>query len=164
MGLIIINNQSKINIGKKHNNYLKRAFEICFESEKISTPVEVSVLFVDKEKIRELNKDYRSVDKETDVLSFPMTKSSKGKIIADKADYDAGVIILGDVVVCPEIVEKQSDKYENSFEYGLLFVFAHGILHLLGYDHSEKNDEDIMISKQEAVVEKTIQQKKEIEL
>ena len=163
MGLTIINNQSKININKNLNEYLKRVFEICFESEKISAPVEVSVLFVDKEKIRELNKDYRSVDKETDVLSFPMTKSSKGKIIADKADYDEGVILLGDIVVCPEIVEKQSNKYDNSFEYGILFVFTHGIFHLLGYDHSEKDDEDIMLSKQEAVVEKIIQQKKGIE-
>ena len=159
MGLIITNNQSKINIEKRLDNLLKSAFKVCFESEKISTPVEVSVLFVDKDKIRELNKDYRSVDKETDVLSFPMTKSLNGKIIADKADYDEGVILLGDIVVCPEIVEKQSNKYENSFEYGIVFVFVHGILHLLGYDHSKKEDEDKMISKQETVVERVLQKK-----
>ena len=90
--------------------------------EKSGAKGSVSLTFVSKEKIQELNKEYREKDKETDVLSF-------------EAEGDD----LGDIFICYEVAKKQAEEYGEELEYRLRFLFIHGVLHLLGYDHKEED-------------------------
>ncbi|MGE5614375.1 MAG: rRNA maturation RNase YbeY, partial [Bacillota bacterium] len=99
---------------------------------------------------------YRNVDTPTDVISFPLADMKNGKLLSEEGDYniDEGLLLLGDIVISAETALKQAERYGHSFERELAFLTAHGIYHLLGYDHMESGEESVMISKQEAVLEK----------
>ena len=104
---------------------------------------EVSVAFVEEEKIRALNAAYRGRDSVTDVLSF-----------ADgTADPDTGVILLGDVVICAKRAVEQAERFGHSAEREFCFLAAHSTLHLLGYDHETELDEKIMRRKQTEILD-----------
>ena len=105
----------------------------------------VSVSFAMKDEIQVLNKNYRNVDKPTDVLSFPQFES--------KDDLpEEGSILLGDVVLCLEIALEQAEEYGHSQERELIYLFTHSILHLLGYDHMEEGEKAEMREKEEQVM------------
>ena len=93
-------------------------------------PAEISVTFVDNAQIKELNKQYRDKDIETDVLSFPMGENG----VYDK-DIETGAQILGDVVISMEKARDQAELYGHSFQREVGYLTAHSVLHLLGYDH-----------------------------
>ena len=101
--------------------------------------VEVSLLLTSDEIIKELNNQYRNKDKPTDVLSFPME---------DK-------LMLGDIAISIDTAKKQAEEREIALEREVAFLFIHGLLHLLGYDHIEKEDEVIMFKKQDELLNKT---------
>jgi len=106
---------------------------------------EISLTLVSLEEIRELNRDYRDVDRETDVLSFPQFES-----VEDMPEI--GELCLGDVVICIEKVEEQAEEFGHSFERELIYLFVHSLLHLLGYDHMEDDEKAVMRAKEEAVM------------
>ena len=124
---------------------MKKSAEYCLEAEGLdSEACEISVSFVSKNRIRELNRAYRGIDKVTDVLSFPQYEAKK---------YMTGPLIeLGDVVVCKERAEEQSETFGHSFERELLYLFVHSMLHLLGYDHMEDDDKKEMRVKEEEIM------------
>ena len=94
---------------------------------------EISLTLVSKEEIHELNRDYRGVDRVTDVLSFPQ--------FADLNSIPAeGPLVLGDVVICKEVCSEQAESYGHSFDREIVYLFVHSILHLLGYDHEEESE------------------------
>jgi probable rRNA maturation factor len=104
---------------------------------------EVSILLTDDSEIRELNLLYRQVDAPTDVLAFAMREGEDG---------DANSDILGDVVISIPTADRQAKEYSHSLEAELSLLVAHGVLHLLGYDHAEKNEAKIMQEKQKEIV------------
>jgi probable rRNA maturation factor len=104
---------------------------------------EVSILLTDDSEIRELNLLYRQVDAPTDVLAFAMREGEDG---------DANSDILGDVVISIPTADRQAKEYGHSLEAELSLLVAHGILHLLGYDHAEKDEAEIMQEKQKEIV------------
>ncbi|MFA5478511.1 MAG: rRNA maturation RNase YbeY [Candidatus Muiribacteriota bacterium] len=103
----------------------------------------VDVSFVDKNTIKELNTNYRNIDKETDVLSFSMVEGEFGNLGND---------LLGDVVICKEVVKQNAEDLKRKYEEELLRVLIHGLLHLLDYDHGNEEDEKRMFGLQEELV------------
>lgn len=104
----------------------------------------VSFVFVDNERIKEINKTYRNKDSETDVISFAFMDEE----INPKTDF----INYGEIYISLEKAESQSIEYEHSFDRELCFLTVHGLLHLLGYDHMEKEDEIIMFGLQDKIL------------
>lgn len=130
---------------------IRRCCQAVLATEKFENDAEVSVSFVTNKEIRSLNKAYRDKDKETDVLSFPLTdEDGRSEISAE-----TGMALLGDVVISLETAVKQADMYGHSLEREIGFLTVHSMLHLLGYDHETNSlDERMMREKEEAVLEK----------
>jgi probable rRNA maturation factor len=103
-----------------------------------------NVIIVDNSKIRELNRDYRNIDRETDVISFALED--------DKSFNLEEIRVLGDIYISIEKARSQALEYGHSFKRELSFLAIHGFLHLLGYDHMEREEEEIMFKKQEEVL------------
>lgn len=106
---------------------------------------EVSLSIVDKDTIHKLNKDYRNVDRETDVLSFPMD---------EEAFDDEGnpIFLLGDIVICLDVARNQAAEFGHSLEREMMYLICHSTLHLLGYDHIEEDDRVKMRAKEKEVM------------
>ncbi len=115
----------------------------ALNKEKIDN-VEFNVILVDNKKIKELNKEYRNIDDYTDVISFALEDY-------DKSLFD-GLRILGDIYISLDKAKEQSLEYNHSFKRELSFLVIHGLLHLLGYDHINKDMEDNMFKKQEEIL------------
>ncbi|MGN1200920.1 MAG: rRNA maturation RNase YbeY [Candidatus Caccovivens sp.] len=116
--------------------------------------VVVSVNFVDEKEIKELNKNFRQIDKITDVLSFPNLQKSPSQKLAefDNEVDDEGKLLVGDIVICKRVAYAQAKEYGHSKKREVCFLALHGLLHLLGYDHIEKEDEKIMSSTAEKIL------------
>ncbi len=108
-------------------------------------PASISVTFTDNENIRQVNNETRGIDSETDVLSFPMFE--------DVVDIE-GELSFGDILLSLEKAKEQSEEYDHSFEREVSFLTAHSMLHLLGYDHIEEEDEKVMRTKQRLIMKK----------
>ena len=115
---------------------------------------EVSVRYASAEEIREINREYRGVDKATDVLSFPMYDFNSESDIDEIANEKDARILLGDIVICKAVAKKQAKEFEHSFKREVCFLALHGFLHLLGYDHIQKADEEIMQTLANKILEK----------
>ena len=109
-----------------------------------SKDFEVSVRYASEEEIREINKEYRGVDRATDVLSFPMYDLNNESDIDEIIKEKNARIMLGDIVICKRVAKRQAKEFEHSFKREICFLALHGFLHLLGYDHIEKEDEEVM--------------------
>ncbi len=113
-----------------------------------SEEAEVSLTLVDDARIHELNRDYRGVDRPTDVLSFALQEESSDE--PDIMDYEDH--LLGDIIISVERARAQAIDYGHSFERELVYLAVHGTLHLLGYDHMEEADKEEMRRQEEAVM------------
>jgi probable rRNA maturation factor len=132
------------------------------------TEGEVALSFVDDEAIHELNKQYRGIDKPTDVLSFAMSEAGEEEfeIHYDQAgedepdekpsegEEDSFIEPLGDIIISVPRAVEQAEDYGHSVERELGFLFVHGFLHLIGYDHHSEEDEKSMFAKQEDILQK----------
>jgi probable rRNA maturation factor len=122
--------------------------------------VTVNVLNTDNEGIREYNREYRDIDKETDVLSFPNLDFEEPGVFdlpeSRKADYfdpDTGELVLGDIILSTDRIRSQAEEYGHSQRREMAFLVAHSILHLCGYDHMEEEARIVMEEKQEAILQ-----------
>lgn len=105
----------------------------------------VSLNFVKGSEIKALNKQFRKIDKETDVLSFPNLEKAVGQSLKDFEDEEFDdSLFLGDIVICKKVAYAQAKEYGHSKQREICFLALHGLLHLLGYDHIEKEDEKLM--------------------
>lgn len=123
----------------------------CFRTEKLTDKnLYINIILTTPEKIRKYNKQYRNIDKETDVLSFPMFEKQEINEIQINGNevYD----VLGDVIISIEQVRKQAIEYEHSFERELAYMLVHGFYHLMGYDHIKEEDKKEMREKEEAIL------------
>ena len=125
------------------NEYYKKTLDVL----DIKDEMDLSLIIVGKTKIRNINRDYRNIDRVTDVISF-------ANIDSDDYDYlvEEGEVNLGDIFINVDRVKSQAKKYEHSIKREFMFLFVHGMLHLLGYDHMEKEDEKIMFSLQDKII------------
>ncbi|WP_379161146.1 rRNA maturation RNase YbeY [Paenibacillus sp. sgz5001063] len=118
---------------------------------------EVDLTFVNNERIHELNMEYRGIDRPTDVLSFAMNETGEDEpeiIYASQDDGEGEEVpyVLGDIIISVTRAQEQAQEYGHSLERELGFLFVHGFLHLLGYDHQDAASEAEMMSKQEQVL------------
>ena len=131
------------------NNLINKVLEKCFEVEKMDDfKLYISVTLTNPENIRMLNKEYRDIDKETDVLSFPMFEKNEIQALK-KLQYEEA---LGDIVISIERVKEQAIEYGHSFERELSYMVVHSFYHLMGYDHIKEEDKELMRPKEEFVL------------
>ena len=123
---------------------------------------EVSLLITDGEAIREMNRTYRGIDRETDVLSFPLQeydapgsfdRFEAPEIQSDAFDPDSGELLLGDIVICADRVVSQAREYGHSEKREFAFLVAHSMLHLTGYDHMETEEREVMEDMQRKIMD-----------
>lgn len=146
MELIIDNRQDKLELPVNIIEKIETIINECLEYEQLDNDYEVSLSFVDNEEIHELNRDYRGVDRPTDVLSFPMYD--------DEFDIELETQTLGDIVISLERAKEQSIDYNHSFEREICFLICHSMFHLLGYDHDTDENTKQMRQKEEYVLNK----------
>lgn len=121
------------------------------------TDGEVDLTFVDDKQIHELNREYRGIDRPTDVLSFAMNEITNDELeiiyeLEEGEELESVPDVLGDIIISVPRAKLQSEEYGHSLEREIGFLFVHGFLHLLGYDHQDEASEAEMMGKQEAVL------------
>ncbi len=128
---------------------VREAVKATLDFEEFPYDAEVSVTFADNEYIRSLNNEFRGIDRQTDVLSFPMYDGGE----FDENECSMGAV-LGDIVISLERAREQAEEIGNSFYREVAFLTVHSVLHLLGYDHERSpEDEEIQCEKQKAIME-----------
>ena len=140
----------------------EEVMQTCFEVEKISpTSFYVCVTLTNPEEIQAYNKQYRGIDKSTDVLSFPIFEREEldyliAKDMQKKPKTEEGILqeVLGDIIISIPQVEAQAEEYGHSFEREFAYMLVHGFYHLRGYDHIEKEEKKIMREREENVLAK----------
>lgn len=139
----------------------RQVIEGVLDMEECPYETQVNVLLTDNEGIREYNREYRSIDRETDVLSFPNLEFETPGVYeveeeqeADCFDPDTGELILGDIIISVDRVAEQAESYGHSPKREFAFLVAHSMLHLSGYDHMESEEAKVMEAKQEQVLQK----------
>ena len=142
------NNLTDINLRKK----IIQIFKIALLETNTKNNVSVNVTIVGKDRIRKLNHDFRNVDKVTDVLSFPLLEPyeiKNGEMLNNKIQTD-----LGDIAICKSKAVIQANDYGHSVKREICFLALHGFLHVLGYDHIKKDEEEIMFNLQDKILKK----------
>lgn len=160
--LYIDDRQEKIKPTEELIDKIKATIDFALKEEGVKVPYQISLLFVDNEEIRTINKENRNIDRETDVLSFPMLDYEKDKVYKDMyLDYDfdetfmdGDELVLGDIVLSLEKALEQSKEYNHSFEREASYLVVHSVLHLLGYDHMEEEEKKIMRNEEEKILSK----------
>lgn len=134
---------------------INQVLQEAFQEEKLDKlNVYMNVILTTPEVIRTTNKTYRNIDKETDVLSFPMfEKNEIEQMVATEEAFPVQEV-LGDIMVSIAKVEEQAKEYQHSFERELAYMIIHGFYHILGYDHMEEEEKKQMRAKEETVLNK----------
>ena len=126
----------------------------CFKEENIDdTNLYLSVTLTNPENIRKINKEYRNIDKETDVLSFPMFEKEELEELLQKKE-NIVEDVLGDIIISMEKVVEQSKEYGHSIKRELAYMVVHGFYHLMGYDHMKEEEKQEMRKKEENILNK----------
>ena len=168
MMVTITNNTRSFSEGeeKEFCAYVKEALEVLLSQDyvderiqKVKDSVSVDIRLIGADAIRKLNKEQRNKDAVTDVLSFPLLQMDDGKLESDLMPFDFSyeeegkkILPIGDVVICVERARQQAEKYGHSLEREMCFLAVHSYLHLLGFDHENGKDEDLMFGKQEEIL------------
>ncbi len=159
------NEQEQVSLPSELGQLLDKLLQSTASEEELDTGI-VSLTLVDNTAIQELNREYRGIDRPTDVLSFAMTEMTEDDLsinydelepveqadpIHDASDDDGE--LLGDILISVPKALEQSEEYGHSLERELGFLFVHGMLHLLGYDHGDAQEEKRMFDKQERILQ-----------
>ena len=146
-------------VDEKIMQNLTRVYRAVADFAHLPKRIKVNLSFVDEKTIRRLNKDTRNIDKVTDVLTYPYIElKPKEKLkLSDyklEIDPDDNRLLIGDIYICTKRAEEQSKEYGHSLNREMCFLFCHGLLHVLGYDHIEKEDEEVMTKFQNEILDK----------
>ena len=154
-----VENETEVTFSFDIEEIVKAVAEEVLDSENCPYEVQINVLLTDNEGIRTFNREYRQIDRETDVLSFPNLDFEEAGIFdveesreADYFDPDTGELILGDIIVSVDRVIQQAESYGHSTRREFAFLVAHSMLHLCGYDHMTEEEAGVMEGKQEAIL------------
>ncbi len=141
------NQQSNIKVPTGVRMLIRRCCNAVLTQENFDGDAEVSVSIVDDEQIQKLNKEYRNIDRSTDVLSFPLGENGVYDI-----NHDTGAKLLGDIVISIEHAYDQAEKYGHSLQREIAYLTVHSMLHLLGYNHEEGGLEAVHMREKEETV------------
>ncbi len=147
--VLLSDEQDKISLDFDAEKLAEDCTREALAEEDIEDDAEVSLTFTDNARIRELNKQFREIDRETDVLSFPM-----GDEDGFEVNPETDALLLGDIVISLEKAKAQSEEYGHSMKREVAFLIAHSLFHLLGYDHMTPDEEKEMFTKQENVLQR----------
>ena len=136
---------------KSIEDKIKQTAKTALEVENALCDINLSVVITDNNNICKINKEQRGIDKETDVLSFPGYEKEEWEKLKNKKDE---VIYIGDIVVSKEKIVEQAEEYKTGFEREFCYLIAHGMLHLMGYDHMTDCDKTVMREKEEIIMKK----------
>lgn len=129
---------------------IQSVLNMCFCEEKLDNKnLYINIILTNPENIRKFNKEYRKMDKSTDVLSFPMFEKNEISNIKNEIPE-----VLGDIIISVQQVEKQAIEYGHAFKRELSYMVVHGFYHLMGYDHMEEEEKAQMRLKEENILEK----------
>ena len=137
---------SREKTGLGHRNaasLIRRAAEAALAAEGITAPCLISVMLTDEAGIHAVNREFRGVDRPTDVLSFPLNELAPGAFDPEACEFDpdAGVLMLGDMLISLPACESQGREYGHGFCHELMYLTVHSVLHLLGYDHLDEGEQ-----------------------
>ncbi len=156
-------NESSLDLGLPLEELALTVIEAALDYLECPYEAEVNLLITDKEQIQELNRNFRQVDRVTDVLSFPMieydnpgdfTFLESEELEQDCFHPETGELLFGDIVICADKVLEQAKAYGHSVKREYAFLIAHSMLHLAGYDHMEPEEAGVMEAKQREILEK----------
>ena len=148
------------NLDIDYETIADKVINAALDYEKCPYEAEVSLTLTDNKGIHDINKEFRNIDRPTDVLSFPMVEyETPGEFDFLENEYDCfnpetGELMLGDIVISLDKVEEQAANYGHSVTREYAFLIAHSMLHLMGYDHMKEDEKNIMRQKEENVLEK----------
>lgn len=156
------NRQNILKVNEELSSVIDEIIDYALKEEQVLVPYEVSVIYVDNEEIKEINHDTRGIDRATDVLSFPMIDYDAKKVFKEcyvghefsQVDLNEGNLVLGDIVLSLERAKEQSEEFGHSFEREVCYLIIHSILHLLGYDHMEEEEKQVMRKREEEILNK----------
>ena len=138
---------------KEYKEVVEKVLTRCFEEEKLeNSKLYITVTLTNPENIRKINKEYRNIDRATDVLSFPMFEKDELDEKIRKNNFNH-IDVLGDLIISIEKVEEQAKEYGHSFERELSYMLVHGFYHLMGYDHIKDEDRKMMRAKEEKILD-----------
>lgn len=146
-------------LGINYEEIADKVINAALDYEECPYEAEVSLTLVDNNRIHDINKEFRNIDRPTDVLSFPMVEYDDAGEFAFLEDEDdcfnpeTGELMLGDIIISLDKVEEQAIAYGHSFTREYAFLIAHSMLHLMGYDHMTDDDASIMEAKQRAILD-----------
>ena len=150
--VILSDEQSVLEFKKEYEEIIKKAVDMTAE-DRGESDIEVSVLITDNDGIREINREYRNIDSETDVLSFPMRDYDDDQNIIDDGG-ECEEKLLGDIVISLEKALEQGDLYGHGILREIGFLTVHSMLHLYGFDHIEEEERGVMREKEEEILKK----------
>ncbi|MFS0765000.1 rRNA maturation RNase YbeY [Peribacillus phoenicis] len=137
-------------VTEEAQHLVESILQFAARKENIEKDTELSVTFVDNDRIREINKEYRHKDSATDVISFALEEMGEDEVKIVGAEMPR---MLGDIIISIERTKEQAEEYGHSFDRELGFLALHGFLHLLGFDHMNEKDEKVMFTKQKEILE-----------
>lgn len=135
---------------KKLEEDIIKVAETALELENAVCDIDLSVVVTDNKNIQEINREQRQIDRATDVLSFPGYEKDEWEELKSGSE----LVYIGDIVVSKEKVEEQAIEYGHGFDREFCYLIAHGMLHLMGYDHIEESDKAVMRVKEEEIMKK----------
>jgi len=151
----VYNRQKIISLPREIISLIKKGVRLCARQNGFTHPYDVWITLVDNDRIAQINEEHRNIQAPTDVLSFPLLDFSGGVPDIQPGDIDphTKMVALGDIIISVEKAQEQADAYGHSFEREIAFLAVHGMLHLLGYDHEQPDEEKDMIQRQERVLQ-----------
>lgn len=155
---IAITDEQELKFAFDEEALCRKVVEGCLRYEGFPCEAQVEITFVDEETIQSINREQRQIDAVTDVLSFPMIAYEKAGDFTgihddpDNFEPESGEALLGDIVLCMPKVKAQAEEYGHSCEREFAFLICHSMLHLLGYDHMDAEEEKVMFSRQDEIL------------
>lgn len=130
---------------------IKKAAVLALDAEKVESPCILSVMLTDDAGIRRINREFRQVDRETDVLSFPLNELEPGRFDPElcEREPDTGAVLLGDMMIDLPRCESQGAELGHGFQRELMYLTVHSVLHLLGYDHVDEGEDKLLMRSRE---------------
>lgn len=155
---LLFEEEGELSLPLECEELAKKVIEAAVDYVECPYETEVNLLLTMNEEIHEMNRQFREIDRPTDVLSFPMVnyeEPGKFDFLEEAMEYfnpETGELMLGDIVISKEKVTAQAEEYGHSIEREYAFLIAHSMLHLFGYDHMEEEERAIMEEKQKEIL------------
>lgn len=147
MQIELSNQQEKLMVTQEMEDKIIEVLEEAARVHEMNDMAEVSLMLTDDESIHEMNREYRGIDRPTDVLSFALEEGEEEEIFGGPEEN-----LLGDIIISVETAVRQAEEYGHSVEREMSFLALHGMLHLLGYDHMEEEERQEMRAQEKAIL------------